>query len=223
MVFDVLSPLYLILASIDRIYITSLNALTRQRSTPRLAYFCIISTTLFCLLFHSHTLFLTEIFEAAPAYIICYFQLDTYLTFIGYYLILIRGILIPLILIILAIWTVRNVQNIGRVIPLPTSGTNGNQVTGHIHSSKSKDRQLIRILLCNVIIYIIFSTMISVVLIVQQVRQSENKSLALVRLQSLLVSVGMFSAYIPFCIDCYINLLISKTFRNEMKKIFKNN
>ena len=39
--FNLLSSFYLILASIDRILITSRNAITRRRSTRRCAYICI--------------------------------------------------------------------------------------------------------------------------------------------------------------------------------------
>ncbi|CAF4801260.1 unnamed protein product [Rotaria sp. Silwood1] len=45
--FNCLSPFYLILASVDRILVTSSNALTRRRSTRRFAYLCIIIGTLF--------------------------------------------------------------------------------------------------------------------------------------------------------------------------------
>ncbi|CAF4031410.1 unnamed protein product, partial [Adineta steineri] len=100
----VLSPSYLILASIDRILITSPNALTRQRSTLRLTYICIIGITLFWLLAHMHTLFLTRIVEPVPNLIICSFQPRFYIAFINYYTILIQDILIPLLMIILGVW-----------------------------------------------------------------------------------------------------------------------
>jgi hypothetical protein len=45
--FNCLTAFYLILAAIDRILITSPNALTRQRSTRRFAYVCIGIGTLF--------------------------------------------------------------------------------------------------------------------------------------------------------------------------------
>ena len=62
LLFDVLGPSYLILASIDRILLTSRHALTRQRSTSRLAYVTIMSVTLFWLLVQSHTLAFCRIF-----------------------------------------------------------------------------------------------------------------------------------------------------------------
>ncbi|CAF2843332.1 unnamed protein product [Rotaria sp. Silwood2] len=60
-VFNVLSPFYLILTSVDRIFVISSNALTRQRSTCRFAYLCIIIGTLFWALSHSHILIASNI------------------------------------------------------------------------------------------------------------------------------------------------------------------
>ncbi|CAF3733723.1 unnamed protein product [Adineta steineri] len=82
---DILSPFYLILASVDRVLITSRNALTRQRSTHRFAYICIISGTIFWMLFHIHALILTDIIEFLPNYFICYFNSNAYLQFTSYY------------------------------------------------------------------------------------------------------------------------------------------
>ena len=75
---DILCPSYVILASIDRMLVTSPNARTRQRSTPRLAYICIIGVTLFWVLLHSGALVLGNIIELAPNYFTCYFESGTY-------------------------------------------------------------------------------------------------------------------------------------------------
>ncbi len=83
--FDILGPFYLILASADRVLITSSNALTRRRSTQRLAYICIISGTIFWMLIHIHGLVFGSIVEVPPNYVFCYFQSGAYLAFIAYY------------------------------------------------------------------------------------------------------------------------------------------
>jgi hypothetical protein len=230
LIFDMLSPTYLIFASIDRVLYTSRNAGTRRRSTRRLAYICIIGITLFWLIFHIHALFFTTIMELLPGYIICYFQNGIYLTLIGYYSIVFKGILVPLCMLILAFWTVKNVRSVGRVAPvLAFSGSVGRvapipafegsvaAVTGNMNSSKSKDRQLIRILLMDIIVYIVFSLMISLVLMYAQITQYRSKDVVQLQIDAFLVNTGTFSAYIPYCIGCYTNLLVSATFRREVK------
>ena len=71
--FDILGPSYLILAAIDRVLLTSPNALTRQRSTPRLAYTCIIIATVFWTLMHLHAAIVTDIVQIRPGVSLCFF------------------------------------------------------------------------------------------------------------------------------------------------------
>ncbi|CAF0789386.1 unnamed protein product [Adineta steineri] len=216
--FTILSPSYLILASIDRILITSPNALTRQRSTLRVTYISIIGVTLFWLLAHIHTLFLTYILEPVPNLIICTFQPGFYLTFIDYYTILIQDILIPLLMIILGIWAVKNLRQRRQVTAVTVTAAT---VVVRSTQSKSKDSQLIQILMIDIGIYIIFSAMMPPVLIYLQILQTEPYDFAKLELVSLLLNVALFSSYVPFCVGFYTNFLVSKTFRYEVKNIIK--
>ncbi|UJR18917.1 hypothetical protein I4U23_022045 [Adineta vaga] len=99
-------------SSIDRVIVTSPNALTRQRSSLNLTYKSLFIGTIFWMFFHSHTLILIGYQELAPGYYIYYFQLGIYTELIGYYSTFIRGILMSLLLIIFGIWTCKNLQDI---------------------------------------------------------------------------------------------------------------
>ncbi|UJR09626.1 hypothetical protein I4U23_013860 [Adineta vaga] len=221
LLFDVLSPTYLIFASIDRVLLTSPNALTRQRSTPRLACICILSITIFWSIGHSHLLFYTNIIQPSPNYFVCYFQYGIYLAIIGYYLAIIKGICIPLCMLFFGLWTIKNVRNLGRIIPAVNNlSVSGAAPTGSLRSTHSKDRQLIRILLIDISVYVIFSLMLSSVLMYQQITQYQPKNRAQTYLDGFLVSTSTFSAYIPSCIGCFTNIVVSKTFRQEVKTIF---
>ncbi|CAF1135122.1 unnamed protein product [Adineta steineri] len=98
-VFDILSPFYLTLASIDRMLVTSRNARTRQRSTTHLAYKCIICGTICWILFHIHALISFRIIEIIPNYYICYSGSNVYLAFANYYA-LTKTITIPILMLI---------------------------------------------------------------------------------------------------------------------------
>jgi hypothetical protein len=154
--FNCLSPFYLILAAIDRILVTSRNALTRQRSTRRLAYTCIILGTLFWALFHSHALIWTTITEIGPNIFLCYFEAGVYLTFIGYYSI-IEEILAFLLMLICGLWSIRNIRKIRRVRAAPDLSISRTTVEGNAHLTSSKDRQLILMLLMDIGVYTLFS------------------------------------------------------------------
>ncbi|CAF0789351.1 unnamed protein product [Adineta steineri] len=214
--FTILSPSYLILASIDRILITSPNALTRQRSTLCITYIAIIGVTLFWLLAHIHTLFLTYILEPVPNLIICTFQYGFYVSFISYYTILIQDILIPLLMIILGVWTVRNLRKRRQVTAVTI-----NTAIVAVHPTRPKDSQLIQILIIDIGIYIVFNAMLPPALIYLQILQARSADFVEFQLGMLLLNVAQFSSYIPFCVGFYTNLLVSKTFRYEVKNTIK--
>ncbi|CAF1549546.1 unnamed protein product, partial [Adineta steineri] len=211
----ILSPTYLILASIDRILITSPNALTRQRSTLRLTYISIIGVTLFWLLVHIHALFLTHIIEPLPNIIICSFQPGFYVTFINYYIILIQDILIPLLMITLGVWTVRNLRKRRQIILITVS-----TAIVAVRPTHSKDSQLIHVLIIDISIYIIFSALMPPALMYLQIVQTQSSSFAELELATLLMTVAIFSSYIPFCVGFYTNFLVSKKFRFELDGIY---
>ena len=217
--FDILSPSYLILASVDRILITSRNARTRQRSTLRFAFICISIVSLFWILIHVHALVLPSFQTVPPGVTICYFQPGLHLIIIGYYILIIKGILVPLLMIILGIWTVRNVQSLTHVTPVSVASTTRTVATRNVRQGHSKDRQLLQILLMDIIIYVIFNIMIAVVFLYNQFNEEQGTTYVGTVFQIFLVNVGIFSIYIPYCISCYTNLLASKTFRHEMKNV----
>ncbi|UJR12268.1 hypothetical protein I4U23_016445 [Adineta vaga] len=219
LLFDILGPSYIILASVDRVLVTSRNALTRQRSTHRFAYLCITCVTLFCLLAESHTFALVRIQPTAPGVNFCFFQFGNYYRFISYYTAIVKGILIPLLMLIFGLWTIKNVRNIGRVGPvfvLRSIQTTTNTGMRAIHS---KDRLLIRIVLADTSVYLFFSLMLSILLVYGQISPISSKSVVDSQVQKFMIGVSTFFVFIPFCITFYNNLFVSKTFRHEAKNI----
>jgi len=219
-VFNVLSSFYLVLASFDRILITSPNALTRQRSTLRLAYICIIGGTLFWALFHSQVLVFSEIIEVAPNYFQCYFQPGTYIAFTGYYSI-IKEILAISLMIICGLWAIKNIRSMRRVAPLPSLSINTNTtgVEGNQQSASSKDRQLIFMLRMDITIYGLFCFVFAIFLLYQQITEDYIKSPQRAEIEVAIRNLCLLSIDVPLCTSFYTNLIASKTFRKEVKKV----
>ncbi|CAF0828792.1 unnamed protein product [Adineta steineri] len=213
-VVDILSSFYLIMASVDRMLFTSRDARMRRHSNHRIAYTCIIVGTIFSMLFHSPALIFANIIEIIPNYYICYSTSNGFLAFTNYYE-LIKVILIPTLMIICEICTIKNIQSSHHARVIPMSHIVGNA----LNPGRSKDRQLIKILLINITVYIIFNLMPAIVLPYEQIVQYQSKSLAQSQMNSFLISVSIFISYVPICISCYINLIVAKTFRNEMKNV----
>ncbi|CAF1234373.1 unnamed protein product [Rotaria sp. Silwood1] len=215
--FNTLSPFYLILASVDRIFVTSSNALTRQRSTRRFAYLCILIGTLFWALFHSHALIASNIRQLAPNAFLCYFQQGIHLVFVSYYAV-IKETSTLLLMIICGLWSVKNIRNIQHVRGVTNLSTSRTTTEGSSHSASSKDRQLIFMLLLDIIICASFSFAFAIFLMYQQITQNYTKSSDQIQIENIVRNLCLFSAGIPFCTSCYANLIVSKTFRYEAKK-----
>ncbi|UJR18255.1 hypothetical protein I4U23_005158 [Adineta vaga] len=212
---NVVSPLYLVFASIDRVLITSPNALTRRRSTRRFACICIIIGTLFWTFLHAPILVFANIIQIGPNAFICYFQSSVYLSFISYTS-LFRATSALSLMMICGIWSIKNIRGLQQVRPAASlSATLGSNQ----HSHSSKDHQLFLILLIDIIIYALFSFAFAFYLIYQQITQNDVKNAERTQLETISSNICQFSGTIPFCISCYANFIISKTFRNEVKKI----
>ncbi|CAF1227716.1 unnamed protein product [Rotaria sordida] len=217
-----LSPFYLILASIDRILLTSSNARIRQRSNRRFACLCIIIGTSFWSLFHIHALISSNIRQMGPNTYLCYFQQGIHLIFATYYS-LTKESLILILLLICGLWSIKNIRSLHRVRIDNTLSTTRTNVEGKYSKlNSSKDRQLTLMLLMDIIIYALFSLAFAIFLIYQQITQNPLMSLDRIQIENVIRNFCLFSASIPFCTSCYANLIISKTFRNETKKAFKS-
>ena len=217
--FDGLISFYLILASIDRTLVTSLSALTRRRSTARLAYISIASGTLLGMLFQSHILIWAIHMPTGPNTYTCYFSPGIYLTFVIYYNIVARGILVPLFMTIFAFWTVKNIRLRRQVQVAPSLGTNQTRVAPKPAVFRARDRQFILLLSVDIFVYIFFNLMLTAVTMQEQLTQYQQKSMEQGAIQILVRQIGQFCTQVPFCISCYTNMLVSKNFRQEVKKI----
>ncbi|CAF1269518.1 unnamed protein product [Adineta steineri] len=217
--FDVLSPFYLILASIDRILVTSQDALVRQKSTRRLALLSVIGGTLFWTLFQSHALVLTNIIQVGPDLFVCYFQPGVYLDFFTFYAIL-KQFVFFLLMIICGVWSIKNIRNLQRVRIAPDLSVSRTVVENSSQATAKKDRQMILMLLIDIIISALFSFVYAIYLLYLQITQNYNKTTDRTEIEDRIGYLCLFCIGIPYCVSCYANLIVSKTFRNEVKKVF---
>jgi hypothetical protein len=207
-----LSPSYLVLASIDRTLVTSTKALTRQRSTCRLAYYSISGVTLFSFLFYIHIFVRVNIQEIYPGFVLCFYDAGNYRTFVTYSGLVLSGLLPPLLMIVFAVRTLKNLRRV-HIRPMAP----GMVV---MNTQRSKDRQLAIMLLAEILVYILFCSMTPIILIYTQSTQYQTKNTRQQALEQFLQSLGYFLSFIPVSINFYINLAVSKTFRQKTIQIF---
>jgi hypothetical protein len=217
--FNCLCPFYFILASFDRVIVTSPHARTRRKSTDRLAYRSIVIGTLCWISGLCHVLIFSDIIQLITGDFVCYVQLGWYSMAISYGS-LIKEILIPLLMIIFGLWSIRNIRNVRRTALAPSSISEvGNQGGTSLNSVRSRDRQLILMLLVDITIHIFFSFIMAISLMYEQITWNRVKTVEGFYIEMLIKSVAMFTAHVPFCINSYANLLVSKAFRREVKEL----
>jgi len=212
----------LILAAIDRTLITSPNAATRKRSTPRLVITSMIIIGWFWVIFHIHALIFTDILPVGPNYFVCYYQPGAYTTFMTYFSLLFNGIFPPLLLSIFGIRTMRNLAQVRRRRHHCNRMHTGTTGIGRSYALQSKDHQLIRMLLVDIISYLMFKGPVLIFLVYQQITQYVSKSVERQLIEQATLQLTYFWYFVDNGISCYTNILVSKTFRRELKKIFSN-
>jgi hypothetical protein len=212
----------LILASIDRVLITSHNAGTRKRSTRRLIFISMIGIGLFWMLVQIHTLIFMEILQFGPGYFVCYYQPGVYTIVMTYHSLIITGFLPPLLMAIFGFWTVRNVRGIRRVTRPSNTVNTGNVAIGRPHAIQSKDQQLIRMLLVDIIFFVICKCPAASFLVYQYITRYIEKSEDEQIIEQSIIQLSYFWYFVDNGIGCYTNILVSKTFRTELKRMFAN-
>jgi hypothetical protein len=212
-VFGALSPYYLILASIDRILITSRAIRVRQWSTCRVAYISITGMTIFWMIFHIHTLIYIGIYLIIPDYYSCTYTPGIYTIFVNYYQLIVRGIFATLLMSIFGLLTVKNIRSTHRVIPAHETPVVKISARNGLRHFTQKDRQFILMLFIDIIIYILCSIPRPVYLFYIQITQYQTKTDERQSIEAFMNSLSLFITFIPTGVDFHMNFLISKTFR----------
>lgn len=208
--FSTLLPTVLILASTDRLLISSQNVDTRLYSSKRLAYFSVSVSTGVWTMYFCHILIMVDLQEVFPGFNICFYSNAIgYREFVSYSSVILNSAFF-VIMIILSIVAFKNVRQL-RAIP--------RHQRQQIRSMNKKDFQLLRCLFAQDVVYILFNVSISVYMVyapatVAQIRTPLEKALG-----DLFSNVSTFLHHVPFCASFVIFLSVSKAFRNESKRM----
>ena len=209
--FSTLSPTVLILASIDRLLISSQNVNTRLYSSRRLAYFSISLGTSFWIFFQLHFLIKTNIQEYYPGVFLCYYDLSkSYLDFVIFSVLTIN----IFFCVVMSILSVLSFQNIRYIRPIPR------QQSHQLRSMTKKDFQLLRCLFAQILLYTIFSIWINLYRVYSIMTKDRKYTLVEQTISDFLSNFGTFFSRFPYCVNFFIFTAVSKVFRQQVKRIF---
>ncbi len=152
----VLPPSFIVLACFDRFMLSSSNANMRLWSQRRIAYRLVAVVFIFWLLFSIHAFFGSVIYSVS-GYSYCSIQQGSYGLFVNLYFMIANYLLPPILMTILGLMTIANVRRAQKRIR-PTIGTEYMQ---------RKDRYLLRMLLFQVFINVVFTIPLAVLQVIQ--------------------------------------------------------
>ncbi len=208
--FATIPPSVLILASIDRLLISSQKVDTRLYSSKRLAYFSISLSTFFWIVYYFHVLIKVNIQEYYPSVFICYYDLSQmYLAFANYSIVVINA-LFCLLMIILSIFAFKNVRFI-RTVP--------RQQRNQIRSMTKKDFQLLRCLFAEDIIYITFTLWLCMYYVYSTATKDQIRTATGQAIDNFLENLFTFVYDISFCLSFFIFISVSRAFRRQLKRM----
>ncbi|UJR11781.1 hypothetical protein I4U23_015961 [Adineta vaga] len=200
----VLSLFLIIFAGIDRFCISSRNARYRHLSNIKYARYCTSITTLICLLMYSHALFLFTI-EQSKTKPTCYARTGIYRIFYDFLYATTYSFLPPLIMIIVGLATIHNIQQI--------------HVHVNIDRFRRKDRQLVKMLLVQFILTIIFTLPAALQKLYVTFMENAEKTSYDLAVESLTAQLMRVFGYINSSTSFYVFIFSGDGFRNEFGQI----
>jgi hypothetical protein len=208
--FAILSATILILASIDRLLISSQNVDTRLYSSKRLAYFTISISTVFWIVFNSHILAKVNLQEIYPSYFICYYDLSASYQYFVAVSSAVINVVFDVVMIILCIFAFKNVHRI-RAVP--------REKRNQIRSMTKKDLQLLRCLFVQNVAFIIFSSSISIYYVYDVITKTQIQTVLNQTIHNFFNNFLTFIYDIYYSTSFFIFVIVSKAFRHELKRI----
>jgi len=208
--FSALLPTVLILASIDRLLISSQNVDMRLYSSKRLAYFSVSISTFIWIVFYCHVLIKVNIYEIYPSYLICYYETSGFYFEFNSYSNAAINVIFSIVIVILSIMAFKNVRQI-RSVP--------RQQRQQFRTMNKKDFQLLRCLYVQDIIYIIFISFPSIYGVYTAVTQNNARLPLEQAIVDFITDFGTFIHHIPYCASFFIFISVSKAFRQEIKRM----
>jgi hypothetical protein len=203
----------IILACIDRFLITNDRATWRALSTPKRAKWLCFFSIIFWFLIDMHISIMQTISNGQCI------QIGIYPQFYAVYSIVFVGSLPTIIMVIFGYLTYRNMKQMHvRVQPI------GNDRIIANHSIRRLDRDLLIIVICEVLVYVITASPFGLILVEAMISGyvRPNKSIQYLQIEGFIFTITIFLLFVNSAIPFYIYLISSKSFRRDFKQLIIN-
>ncbi|CAF1322189.1 unnamed protein product [Adineta ricciae] len=206
----------IIMASIDRYFASSRNALRRQWSSLKVAYRIIISMAIFWCIIYIQVFIFYRIDDR-----VCRYQNGAYATYFSIYILIDTGVLPILLMLVFGLLTVRNIHETKRRVA-PTIERNNDRSCEN-HQMSRKDAQLYKMLANQVIIFIIFNFPNPCFLLYQSLTMYIVKSKLHATIDLFVSNMTYALIYLGFSLTFTNFALSSEIFRRELRRLVRTN
>ena len=207
-VFGTVPTYFLLLASFDRVLVSSVNVNLRLWSTRRVAYVAIVIVGLFWLLFHLHAFVHVDIFQFKGSPPFCSITPGSYTSFISYYALIVSALLPSMLFSAAAIRTALNMHRI-------RSSINSRQIT---HRVRSNERYLLALLLIQILFYLVTHGPLVGLSIYNEVTKFKTKQRDQLVVERFLSYLTEYLNFFHAALSPMVNF-ISKGFRMKSKQL----
>ncbi|CAF0795886.1 unnamed protein product [Adineta steineri] len=204
----------IIMASIDRYFASSRNALRRQWSSPKIALRVIIGNAILWSLIYIQVMVFYQIINNS-----CQPQLGVYGIFFSIYISIDSGILPIFLMLLFGILTVRNVHQTGKRIEPTTKNPDGKSIpTSKI---SKKDVQLQKMLANQIILFIFLNIPNPCYLVYRTLTINVTKSSARLTIEAFINNMTYVPLYLGFALTFANFAVSSKMFRREFLSLMQ--
>jgi hypothetical protein len=204
----------LILASVDRYFASSRDALVRQWSSPKIAIRVIIGIAAVWFAIYSQVLVFYEIVNGS-----CQYQPGVYGDFFSIYISIDSGILPISLMLIFGLLVVRNVHQTRQRIGTTTTMNEDGSVPGRKMSRK--DAQLQKMLANQIGVFVILNILNPAFLLYQAFTAHNVKSPLLSAVNTFISNMTYVLIYLGFSLTFLNFALTSDMFRREFRQFFQ--
>jgi hypothetical protein len=203
----------IVLACIDRFMFTSRLATLRALSTTKRAKLLIYLAIIFWPLFASHIAIMTTIINRQCG------TFGTYSTVYTVYTIIFVGLIPPILLGLFGYLTYHHMKQIhGRIQPVVHIKTDANA------PSRRRDRELLVIVISEVFVYVISTTLYPLILLEMMISRYviSNKSVQYSQIENFIFTISFLLLFLNNASPFFIYLVVSKSFRRDFQQLIIN-
>jgi hypothetical protein len=206
---------YKVLACIDRFALSSMEAKIRSFSQYKIAFRLIIISGIFWA-------FIVIFFSCVRTIEnnLCDIHNDLYLLIYTIYYLIFAGIFPPLVIIIFSLLLMRNLKRMRTHIQ--SVKPNGERNSCSINILRKRDRDLMKMVLIEVMIYLITTMPFSIYLIYKMLTNNSIKSLNRIEIELFFNYLTQsFLMYLNTALSFYIYICTSSSFKREFEKLIQ--